>query len=345
MAQELVVERRRVAAARRARRTSRRRGETRRASRRSCCRAGTRSRDTAVTGSPTTCRAPDGSLRIPTASASRAPPHCSNNCFWISLTRARILNAARACRRARARSRRAARGSSASSTARRPDAAREQRGQHGVRVGIVGEHGERRWGACCRAGTLSRGTAPTESRTSLRAPAAEALRTPTASASPAPPTARRACFWISLTRARILKHGLEPIGLAHVPDRRLELVDHQLHPQLRRLVLDDEQHLVVRGPVPPDSGCCAAAAGRGADSRRRSGVAQIGDDARLERSRAWTAMHVGRSFSIDRVHAALVAARRTLSPQSPDRRHAGLCYHPRPSPAPCPVSRSHSPSR
>src|SRR5688572_6699212 len=36
----------------------------------------------------------------------------------------------------------------------------------------------------------------------------------------------------------------EAVGL-HVRDRRLELVDHELHPQLRDLVLDDEQHLVV----------------------------------------------------------------------------------------------------
>ena len=44
----------------------------------------------------------------------------------------------------------------------------------------------------------------------------------------------------------------ELIGL-HVADCRPELVDHQLHPQLGGLVLDDEQHLVVtrrlfRGP-------------------------------------------------------------------------------------------------
>src|SRR4030095_15000450 len=31
----------------------------------------------------------------------------------------------------------------------------------------------------------------------------------------------------------------------HITDRGLELVDHQLHPQLRGLMLDDEQHLVV----------------------------------------------------------------------------------------------------
>ena len=43
----------------------------------------------------------------------------------------------------------------------------------------------------------------------------------------------KSCFWISLTRARILKHGSSAIG-AHVRDRRRELVDHQLHPQLGR---------------------------------------------------------------------------------------------------------------
>ena len=34
----------------------------------------------------------------------------------------------------------------------------------------------------------------------------------------------------------------EQVGL-HVLDRRGELVDHELHPQLRGLVLDDEEHL------------------------------------------------------------------------------------------------------
>jgi hypothetical protein len=47
-----------------------------------------------------------------------------------------------------------------------------------------------------------------------------------------------------LTRARILKHGREAVGL-HVPDRRGQLVEEKLHPQLGGLVLDDEQHLVV----------------------------------------------------------------------------------------------------
>ena len=41
-----------------------------------------------------------------------------------------------------------------------------------------------------------------------------------------------------------LEAGRERVGL-HVRDRRGELVDHQLHPQLGGLVLDDEQHLVV----------------------------------------------------------------------------------------------------
>ena len=52
------------------------------------------------------------------------------------------------------------------------------------------------------------------------------------------------CRWMSFTRARILKHGASSSAL-HVRDRRRELVDHQLHPQLGGLVLDDEQHLVV----------------------------------------------------------------------------------------------------
>ena len=47
-----------------------------------------------------------------------------------------------------------------------------------------------------------------------------------------------------LHAARILKQG-EPRSALHVRDRGAELVDHELHPQLRRLVLDDEQHLVV----------------------------------------------------------------------------------------------------
>ena len=55
-----------------------------------------------------------------------------------------------------------------------------------------------------------------------------------------------------------LEAGVETI-VAHEGDRRLELVDHQLHPQLGRLMLDDEEHLVVPGGTPPapESGCCA----------------------------------------------------------------------------------------
>jgi hypothetical protein len=44
------------------------------------------------------------------------------------------------------------------------------------------------------------------------------------------------------------REDLEAGGEAVLPDmldRRGELVDHELHPQLRGLVLDDEQHLVV----------------------------------------------------------------------------------------------------
>ena len=48
-----------------------------------------------------------------------------------------------------------------------------------------------------------------------------------------------------------------------VRDRRAQLVDHQLHPQLGDLVLDDEQHLVVVRRL--DSGCWAASS----RSRRR----------------------------------------------------------------------------
>ena len=33
--------------------------------------------------------------------------------------------------------------------------------------------------------------------------------------------------------------------MAHVIDRGVELVDHQLHPELGDLMLNDEQHLVV----------------------------------------------------------------------------------------------------
>ena len=75
---------------------------------------------------------------------------------------------------------------------------------------------------------------------------------------------------------------------AHEGDRRLELVDHELHPQLGRLVLDDEQHLVVPGR-------------RAVRSRQRllrgqqlvepqiagvgQPVGQVGDDARFEVAR------------------------------------------------------------
>ena len=51
-----------------------------------------------------------------------------------------------------------------------------------------------------------------------------------------------------LTRARILKRALEVV----LPDegrRRPQLVEHQLEPELRGLVLDDEQQLVVVGRV------------------------------------------------------------------------------------------------
>jgi hypothetical protein len=41
-----------------------------------------------------------------------------------------------------------------------------------------------------------------------------------------------------------LETRVEIVG-GQVPDRGRELVDDELHPQLRRLVLDDEQHLVV----------------------------------------------------------------------------------------------------
>jgi hypothetical protein len=43
---------------------------------------------------------------------------------------------------------------------------------------------------------------------------------------------------------------LEGLGQAvggHVGDGRVQLVQHQLHPQLRGLVLHDEEHLVVVG--------------------------------------------------------------------------------------------------
>src|SRR5262249_22109746 len=41
-----------------------------------------------------------------------------------------------------------------------------------------------------------------------------------------------------------LERGLQVVAL-HVVARGRELVEHQLHPQLARLVLHDEQHLVV----------------------------------------------------------------------------------------------------
>ena len=47
-----------------------------------------------------------------------------------------------------------------------------------------------------------------------------------------------------LQREKIFWHSPESVG-TQVRDRRLELVDHQLHPQLGDLVLDDEQQLVV----------------------------------------------------------------------------------------------------
>jgi hypothetical protein len=53
------------------------------------------------------------------------------------------------------------------------------------------------------------------------------------------------CSMILLTRASILKAGAQLV-LRDVGDGRAQLVQHQLHPQLAGLVLDDEQHLVVR---------------------------------------------------------------------------------------------------
>ena len=81
-----------------------------------------------------------------------------------------------------------------------------------------------------------------------------------------------------------LERGLERIG-AHVCDGRAQLVDHQLHPQLGDLMLDDEQHLVVprrtlgrarqrmlRIEQPIETQVAAV----------REPIAQIGDNARLE---------------------------------------------------------------
>ena len=56
-----------------------------------------------------------------------------------------------------------------------------------------------------------------------------------------------------------LEARIELDRAVHVTNRRLQLVHHQLHPQLGGLMLDDEQHLVVprrllRGA---ERGCCA----------------------------------------------------------------------------------------
>ena len=50
--------------------------------------------------------------------------------------------------------------------------------------------------------------------------------------------------WMRLTRARPLNARAE-IVVADLRDGLVELVQHQLHPQLGRLVDDDEQHLVM----------------------------------------------------------------------------------------------------
>ena len=52
------------------------------------------------------------------------------------------------------------------------------------------------------------------------------------------------CSMIRLTRASIL-NARPSSSRATRRDRRAQLVEHQLHPQLGGLVLDDEQHLVV----------------------------------------------------------------------------------------------------
>ncbi len=54
----------------------------------------------------------------------------------------------------------------------------------------------------------------------------------------------KSCLWIALTRARILKQASSRSWRTNAI-AGLQLVDHQLHPQLGGLVLDDEQHLVV----------------------------------------------------------------------------------------------------
>ena len=53
------------------------------------------------------------------------------------------------------------------------------------------------------------------------------------------------CSMILLTPGEHLEGALQLVARDR-GDRRAQLVQHQLHPQLAGLVLDDEQHLVVR---------------------------------------------------------------------------------------------------
>ena len=107
---------RRRATARAAARSSsakrrRRRGGTRRASPAACCRAGTRCARYCADWKPDDVPSAGRNASYSDGVSVSSTAHCSNSCFWISLTRARILKLARAGRRARARPPPRARGS------------------------------------------------------------------------------------------------------------------------------------------------------------------------------------------------------------------------------------------
>ncbi len=85
-----------------------------------------------------------------------------------------------------------------------------------------------------------------------------------------------------------LEARVQRVG-ANKVDGRLQFVDHQLHPQLRDLVLDDEQHLVVARRLPVAAGQRYLRRQQVVEAKVaavRQAVRQVGDDAGFEIARA-----------------------------------------------------------
>ena len=119
-----------------------------------------------------------------------------------------------------------------------------------------------------------------------------------------------------LDARQYLEARVQRVG-ADVVDGRLQLVDHQLHPQFRHLVLDDEQHLVVARRLPVAAGqrhlrrkqvveAKVAAVGQA--------VRQVRDDAGFEIARAH-----GRGQVYARVTDSSLSRRRRRAAHQPSR--------------------------